>query len=77
MKCIFGLCDGGVIEFSDYVGFVEIKWSENLGMCGLFVIKDVDVGDFLLVSNVILVVCIDGINFKRVEGFFGCLNVIF
>ncbi|XP_073389149.1 methyltransferase FGSG_00040 [Physcomitrium patens] len=75
-KCILGSCDGGVTEFSDYVGPVEIKWSENLGMRGLFVTKDVDVGDLLLVSNAISAVRIDGTNPKRVEGSSGRSNAI-
>lgn len=66
-KCILGLCDRAVTECSDYVGLVEIKWSEDLCMCGLFVTNDVDVG-VLLVSNAISVVRIDGTNPKKVEG---------
>lgn len=67
-KYILGTCDGAATECSDYVGPVEIKWCAEKGRRGLYVTKDVDVGELLLVSNALSVVRIDGTNPKKVEG---------
>lgn len=47
-------------EFSDFVGPVEIKLMEGKGRRGLFVTRDVEVGDLLLVSNALAVVNAEG-----------------
>ncbi|KAG0574845.1 hypothetical protein KC19_VG296300 [Ceratodon purpureus] len=47
-------------EYSDYVGPVEIKLMEGKGKRGLFVTRDVEVGELLLVSNALAVVHAEG-----------------
>lgn len=73
-KYILGTCDGAATECSDFVGPVEIKWCAEKGRRGLYVTKDVDVGELLLVSNALSVVRIDGTNPKKMEGSSGRSN---
>lgn len=47
-------------EYSDFVGPVEIKLMEGKGKRGLFVTRDVEVGELLLVSNALAVVHAEG-----------------
>ncbi|CAM6050842.1 unnamed protein product [Sphagnum compactum] len=55
-KYLVGGFEGPLPEFSDYVGPVEIRSSEARCRRGLFVTKDVEVGELLLVSNALAVV---------------------
>lgn len=52
--------DDGPLEYSDFVGPVEIKLMEGKGKRGLFVTRDVEVGELLLVSNALAVVHAEG-----------------
>jgi len=60
-KYLLGGYDGPMpMEFSDFVGPVEIKLMEGKGKRGLFVTRDVEVGELLLVSNALAVVHTEG-----------------
>lgn len=60
-KSVLGGYEGPMpAEYSDYVGPVEIKLMEGKGKRGLFVTRDVEVGELLLVSNGLAVVHIEG-----------------
>lgn len=64
-----------LLEFSDFVGFVEIKLMEGKGRWGLFVMWDVEVGDLLFVSNVFVVVNVEGRKIVILLGWFNvCLR---
>ena len=75
-KYVLGTCEGATPDCSDYVGPIEIKWCAKICRRGVFVTKDVEVGELLLVSNALSVVRIDGTNPKKVEGPSGRSNTL-
>jgi len=66
-KHLLSGCEGSLPECSDYVGPVEIKISTTTGRRGLFVTRDVGVGELLLVSNALAIVRSDTTSLENFE----------